>query len=187
MMDLHEALKVVRGARGDGDVVIATMAAARAWYELGTHPLDFIFVPSSMGHATSFGLGIALAQPKRRVIVCNGDGSMLMNLGSLVTIAAQAPKNLVIIVFDNGVYEVTGAQPVPGRADFQGIARAAGFTSVHHFQTIQDWTQGSKNVLSSAGPTFVLLDIQAVPGRAGPKSPGPAAQRALALKRALAS
>jgi sulfopyruvate decarboxylase subunit beta len=187
MIDLHEALKAVRANRRDEDVVIATMAAARAWYELGTHPLDFIFVPSSMGHATSFGLGIALAQPKRRVIVCNGDGSMLMNLGSLVTIAAQAPNNLVVIVFDNGVYEVTGAQPVPGRVDFQAVARAAGFTSVHHFQTIEDWTRGADRVLSGAGPTFVLLDIQAVPGRAGPKSPGPAAQRALALKRALAS
>ena len=56
-----------------------------------------------------------MAQPERRVIVCNGDGSMLMNLGSLVTIAAQAPRNLVVIVLDNGVYEVTGAQPVPGQ------------------------------------------------------------------------
>ena len=163
------------------------MAAARAWHELGTHPLDFIFVPSSMGHATSFGLGIALAQPKRRVIVCNGDGSMLMNLGSLVTIAAQRPANLVVIVFDNGVYEVTGAQPVPGRVDFQAIARGAGFTSVHHFQSVEDWTNNVERVLSGAGPTFVLLDILAVPGRAGPRSPGPAAQRALALKRALAS
>lgn len=185
MIDLREALEVLRNSRRDTDVVIATMAAARAWYELGTHPLDFIFVPSSMGHATSFGLGIALAQPKRRVIVCNGDGSMLMNLGSLVTIAAQAPQNLVVLVFDNSVYEVTGAQPVPGRVDFQSLAHAAGFSSVHHFQTLEDWTRGAGRVLSDAGPSFVLLDIQAVPGRAGPKSPGPAAQRALALKRAL--
>ena len=187
MIDLQEALRAIRAVRRDEDVVVTTMAAARAWYEMGTHPLDLVFVPSCMGHATSFGLGIALAQPKRRVIVCNGDGSMLMNLGSLVTIAAQAPKNLVVIVLDNGVYEVTGAQPVPGRVDFAAIARGAGFTAVHHFRTAEDWTRGLSDVLYSAGPTFVLLDIQAVPGRAGPKSPGPAAQRALALKRALAS
>lgn len=186
MIELHDALAALRRVRRDDDVVIATMAAARAWMELGKqHPLDFIFVPSSMGHATSFGLGIALAQPERRVIVCNGDGSMLMNLGSLVTIAAQAPRNLVVIVLDNGVYEVTGAQPVPGRADFAALARASGFESVFHFSTLEKWTRNLEPVLGAKGPVFILLEITAVPGRAGPKSPGNAAERAKALMRAL--
>src|SRR5207247_2605082 len=111
-MDLEAALAEVRRARGAGDVVITTMAASKIWMEQSRepHPLDFVFVPSCMGHATSIGLGIALAQPKRRVIVCNGDGSMLMNLGSLVTITAADATNLVVIVLDNGVYEVTGAE-----------------------------------------------------------------------------
>jgi sulfopyruvate decarboxylase subunit beta len=186
VIDLHAALSALRKVRQDDDVVIATMSAARAWMELGTHPLDFIFVPSSMGHATSFGLGIALAQPERRVIVCNGDGSMLMNLGSLVTIASQGPRNLVVIVLDNGVYEVTGAQPVPGRADFAALARASGFESVFHFSTLEKWTRNLEPVLGAKGPVFVLLEIEAVTGRAGPKSPGPAGARAQALKRALA-
>ena len=185
MIDLHDALRVVRGARGTGDVVITTMAGAKVWMELGTHPLDFVFVPSSMSHATSFGLGIALAQPERRVIVCNGDGSMLMNLGSLVTIASQAPPNLVVILLDNGVYEVTGAQPVPARVDFLTIARGSGFSSLHRFSSLDEWTQNAERVLGAKGPTFVVLDIVAVPGRPGPKSPGNAAERARALKRAL--
>jgi sulfopyruvate decarboxylase subunit beta len=187
MIDLHEALKALRGVRGDRDVVITTMAAAKAWMELGSHPLDMVFVPSSMGQATSFGLGIALAQPDRRVVVCNGDGSMLMNLGSLVTIAAQAPPNLVVLILDNGVYEVTGAQPVPARVDFATIARGSGFSSLHHFSSEQEWRANVERVLNSRGPTLVLLDIVAVPGRAGPKSPGNAAERARALMRALAS
>lgn len=186
MIGLHEALATVRGIRRDDDVVITTMAAARAWMELGTHPLDLVFVPSSMGQATSFGLGIALAQPHRRVIVFNGDGSMLMNLGSLVTVASQAPPNLAIILLDNGVYEVTGAQPVPARVDFVAIARASGFSTTHHYSELDAWSRDAEHVIAQPGPTFVLLDIQPVVGRAGPKSPGPAALRARAFKAALA-
>jgi sulfopyruvate decarboxylase subunit beta len=195
-IDLAAALSAVRHVRRSDDVVITTMAAAKIWMEMGTHPLDFVFVPSCMGHATSIGLGIALAQPKRRVIVCNGDGSMLMNLGSLVTITAAAPSNLVVIVLDNGVYEVTGAEPTPGSAegrrsgrgvDFMAIARVSGFESVHHFSRAEEWAISAERVLASKGPVFVLLEIQAVPGRAGPKSPGPAAVRAQAFMRALGS
>ncbi len=185
MIELADALAPIRAIRRDDDVVITTMAAARAWMEMGTHALDLVFVPSCMGHATSFGLGIALAQPDRRVIVCNGDGSMLMNLGSLVTIAAAAPKNLCVIVLDNGVYEVTGAQPVPGRADFAGLARASGFASVHHFESAHDWSANVARVLDVEGPTLVWLDVVPVPGRPGPKSPGPAAARAERLRAAL--
>jgi sulfopyruvate decarboxylase subunit beta len=189
MIELHDALSALRRVRRDDDVVIATMSAAKAWMELGKHPLDMIFVPSSMGHASSFGLGIALAQPERRVIVCNGDGSMLMNLGSLVTIATQGPGNLVVIVLNNGVYEVTGAQPTPdeGGADFAAIARGCGFESVFHFSTLEKWTRNLEPVLGARGPVFVLLEITPVVGRAGPKSPGNAAERARALMRALGS
>ena len=81
-----DALIALQDARGERDVVITTMSPARDWMTLPQRSLDIVFVPSAMGHATSLGLGIALAQPDRRVVVCNGDGSMLMNLGSLVTI-----------------------------------------------------------------------------------------------------
>ena len=113
-MDLRGALAVLREQRASGDVVITSMGSAREWMAMGPlDPLDFVFVPSSMGQAPSLALGMALAQPARRVFACNGDGSMLMNLGALATIGAEAPRNLVLVVFDNGVYEVTGAQPVP--------------------------------------------------------------------------
>jgi sulfopyruvate decarboxylase subunit beta len=196
VIELQDALVAVRRVRREDDVVITTMAAAKVWMQLWDgrpHPLDFIFVPSCMGHATSFGLGIALAQPERRVIVCNGDGSMLMNLGSLVTITAAAPPNLVVIVLDNGVYEVTGAEPTAGSAagrksgravDFMAIARGSGFETLHHFTDASEWASNVERVLSAKGPVFVLLDIQAVPGRPGPRSPGPAAERAQAFMRA---
>src|SRR5262244_1218401 len=124
-MSGRDALAVVHATRGPRDVVVTTMATSRDWMTMPQGPLDVVFVPSAMGHATSLGLGLALAQPDRRVIVCNGDGSMLMNLGSLVSIAGARATNLVVIVFDNGVYEVTGAQPVPASnaVDFAAIAR----------------------------------------------------------------
>jgi thiamine pyrophosphate-dependent acetolactate synthase large subunit-like protein len=195
-LPLRDALVALRNQRGAGDVVITTMGASREWMALGpTDPLDFVLVPSAMGLAPSFGLGLALARPDRRIIVVNGDGSMLMNLGSLVTITAERPANLTVIVCDNGVYEVTGAQPSPGSAegriggdsvDFAGLARAVGFESVFRFQSLGEWQRDLARVLDAAGPTFVLLDVTAVPGIGGPKSPGPAGERARRFMAALA-
>jgi phosphonopyruvate decarboxylase len=122
---MHEAVAVLRDARGPRDIVVPSMGSAREWMALGPlHDLDFVYVPSAMGHATSVGLGLALAQPDRRVIVLSGDGSLLMNLGTLVTISAQSPKNLVLVVFVNGVYEVTGAQATPGSGTVDYVAMA---------------------------------------------------------------
>ena len=193
-MSLVGALQTLHAMRRDSDIVVSAMGAAREWMTLGTHPLDWIFVPSSMGQATSLGLGLALACPDRRVIVLNGDGGMLMNLGSLVTITACAPTNLVTLLFDNGVYEVTGAQPTPAAAagrsggepiDFGGLARASGFSSVFRFSRIEDWAGNINDVLTAAGPIFAVLDVAPVPGAAGPRSPGPAPERARRFMAAL--
>ena len=196
-MRLRDAVAIVRDTRGEDDVVVTTMGAAREWLALGpSHPLDVVFVPSAMGHATSLGLGIALARPDHRVIVLNGDGSMLMNLGSLVTITAEQPANLVLVVCDNGAYEVTGAQPTPGTAagrarkdslDWVALARAAGFTSVFHFSALDAWREGMPGALAAEGPVFVHLATEADPAAGGPRSPGPAADRARALRGALTS
>ncbi|HEY5062747.1 MAG TPA: thiamine pyrophosphate-dependent enzyme, partial [Gemmatimonadaceae bacterium] len=148
---------------------------------------DIVFVPSAMGHAMSLGLGLALAQPSRRVIVCNGDGSMLMNLGSLVSITGSDAHNLVVIVFDNGVYEVTGSQPTPASkdVDFAVMARGAGFSSVYEFSDLASWQTDIDRLLVRPGPTFVWLRVAAVVGIPGPRSPGPAARRAQQLIDAL--
>lgn len=193
-MPLKEALTAVRAARREDDVVISTMGIAREWMTLGDHPLDWVFVPSSMGQATSLGLGLALAQPHRRILVLNGDGSQLMNLGSLVTITAQQPGNLVILLFDNGVYEITGAQPTPAaaagrkagdRVDFVALARACGFGSTFHFTRLEDWRTGMTAALAAPGPSFVVLEVAAVPGGKGPRSPGPTVERARRFMAAL--
>jgi phosphonopyruvate decarboxylase len=194
-MPLIETLQVLRAVRGDA-VVVTMMSVAREWTSLGSHPLDFVYVPSSMGQASSIGLGIALARPDKRVIACNGDGSMLMNLGSLVTITAQAPQNLTLLIFDNGVYEVTGAQATPGSAaarsdgrdvDFAAIARACGFTSVFEFDNLGRWQAEAARVINLAGPTCVVLKVAPQSDGAAPKPPGPGPERAIKFAESLAA
>lgn len=188
MIPMVDALSAIRRIRGDSDVVVTTMSAAKVWMDFGQlHPLDFVFVPSCMGHATSQALGIALAQPERRVIVCNGDGSMLMSLGSLVTIAAEAPPNLTVVIMDNGVYEVTGGQAVPHRPDFAALAKASGINNVFRFDTTSDWSAEAERLLDVNGTTVIVLEIEPKPDRPAPRSPGPAASRAAALRSALAA
>jgi phosphonopyruvate decarboxylase len=186
-MPPKDALVAVHACRDESDVVITTMATARDWMTMPQQPLDIVFVPSAMSHSTSLGLGIALAQPERRVIVCNGDGSMLMNLGSLVSIAGSGATNVVVLLFDNGVYEVTGAQPTPASngVDFAAIARGAGFKSVFEFTALNAWQRQVAAVLSAPGPVFAWLRVEPVVGIPGPKSPGPASKRASLLMNAL--
>lgn len=191
-MLLVDSLQVLKDLRTDRQVMLTTMGSAREWMKLGAHPLDFIYAPSAMGEAPVLGLGIALAQPEKQVIVCNGDGCMLMNLGCLVTITAEAPPNYVLIVFNNGVYEVTGAQPTAAavtgprnRVDFAAAAKSCGFRSVYEFSQIDDWRKAACDVLAATGPTFVVLNVEPVPGGAVPKSPAPPPERARAFAAAL--
>ena len=181
-MPMREAVAILRDARGPNDIVVPSMGSAREWMALGPmHDLDFVLVPSAMGHATSVGLGLALAQPDRRVMVLSGDGSLLMNLGTLVTISAQRPSNLVIVVFVNGVYDVTGAQLTPRPhshpVDYVALAKASGITPVFRWSSLDAWRSGVATALGADGPTLVVLDVAPVPGAVGPRSPGPTGPR----------
>ena len=187
-MPLVETLSVLHECRRDDEVVLTVMGMAREWMALGElHRLDWVYVPSSMGQAPSLGLGMALARPQNNVIVCNGDGCMLMNLGSLVTITQQAPQNFTLILFDNGVYEITGAQPTPAgeRVDYCALARAAGFRHVHAFDRLEDWQANARELLDEMGPTLIYLEVAPVPEAVGPRSPSKASDRARAFAEAL--
>jgi sulfopyruvate decarboxylase subunit beta len=195
VMPLPDVVALIHGMRRDEDVVISSMGSAREWMALGPlHERDLVFVPSAMGHATSVGLGLALAQPERRIIVLSGDGSLMMNLGSLITIGAQAPLNLVVVVFVNGVYEVTGAQPTPAaadpavegsRVDIPAIVKGCGIRSVYHWSHFDDARAGMYDALNASGPTVIVLDVLPVAGARGPRSPGPTDERARRFREAL--
>src|SRR5215468_3675098 len=106
-----------------------------------------------MGAAPALALGLALAQRERGVIVLNGDGCMLMNLGSLVTLANH-PANVYLLILDNSLYEVTGGQATAGagHTDFAALARASGISRVYVFDTRDEWTAGATEALTGPGP-----------------------------------
>lgn len=186
-MELREALQVLAANRGD-NVVVTTMAAIGEWFRLADTPLDFAYMPSSMGQGPGLGLGIALAQNRHGVIVVNGDGSMLMNLGSLVTLAGY-PANVYLVIMDNRMYEITGGQPTvgAGKVDFAEVARGAGITRVYQFEELDAWRQGAAQALSGPGPVVVWLRIAGRFGQQTPRPPRPMAEQLERLKKALST
>jgi sulfopyruvate decarboxylase subunit beta len=169
MLTKDELLEPLARARTD-EVVVTCMGITRPWGRISNHDLDFASADSAMGHTADLALGIALAQPERRVICLNGDGSMLMTLGTLVTIVDADARNLVLFVLENGTYEITGNQPVPGASgvDFPGLARAAGFPRVYDLAFPRDFEAVLPNILHSEGPVFVGVQMER--GSEGPIS-----------------
>jgi len=178
VIDQDELVAVLQKIRGD-TIVIPTMSVARPWNDSSDHPTRDVPVSGAMGKASSFALGVALAQPDTKVIVLDGDGSLSMNLGSLATIAGKAPKNLFHFVLHNGVYAVTGGQPIPSadRVAFSEMAEGAGYAATYEFDDLEDFTIQIEEVLKQEGPVFVTIksvpDIQNEPigRRARPANP----------------
>jgi thiamine pyrophosphate-dependent acetolactate synthase large subunit-like protein len=185
VMTQQQALEIVAAHRGDR-IVLTTMSSVAIWPRFSDSPLDFHYIPSAMGAGPALGLGLALAQPRRGVIVLNGDGCMLMNLGSLVTLAQQ-PANLYLLILDNALYEVTGGQPTAGagHTDYAGLARAAGVQRVYAFDKVEDWRTGAGEVLSGAGPVVVWLKVEGRFGQKTPKPPRPMVEQIARLQQAL--
>ena len=125
-------------ARARGDMLtLVTMQAVDPWNALGQADSRNFNVVGCMGNAGSIGLGLALARPHDRVLVLDGDGSLLMQLGTLASVGGRQPANLYHAVFENGIYETSGGQSVPGRgrADLVQLALAAGYRHARRFST----------------------------------------------------
>jgi thiamine pyrophosphate-dependent acetolactate synthase large subunit-like protein len=180
-----EALEVLAAHRGDR-IVITTMGSVGIWPQLSDTPLDFAYMPSAMGHGPDLALGLALAQPERGVIVLNGDGCTLMNLGSLVTLASY-PASLFLLIVDNGIYEVTGGQPRAGagHTDFAGLARAAGIKRIYQFDMLESWRAGAVEALTGTGPVVIWLKVEGKLGQKTPKAPRPMSEQITRLQSAL--
>ena len=185
MMDARAALEVLAAHRGE-HVVVTTMSAVGIWPQLSDTALDFAYIPSSMSQGPVLGLGLALAQSQRGVVVVNGDGCQLMSLGSLVTMANH-PANLYLLILDNQLYEVTGGQPTAGtgHVDFAAMARAAGIRRVYAFDAIEAWRLQAAVVLSGPGPVVAWLRVEGKHGQTTPKPPRPMAEQILRLQQVL--
>ena len=165
MMKRDDCFHVLKRHLTD-EIVVATYTSAHDWIAIAPRDLNY-FSTGAMGLASSHALGLALGCPGRRVIVLDGDGSLCMNLGTLVTIAAAAPRNLLHCVSHNGTYEANGAHPLPSRKiDFAGLARAAGYRHACTISELSDFAGQIEGLLKMAGPVFVELML--APGAAYP-------------------
>jgi phosphonopyruvate decarboxylase len=159
MMKREECFKALARHITD-EVVIATYSSAVEWNAINPRVLNY-FSMGAMGLASSHGLGLALANPNKRIVILDGDGSLLMNLGSLVTIGAQAPRNLVHFVSNNGCYEANGSHPIPNRqVDFAGLARSAVYRCAYDFSELKSFEQQIGHVLAEDGPVFATLHVE---------------------------
>jgi phosphonopyruvate decarboxylase len=156
-MKPEDVLQVVAAARGDA-ICVPTMTTSPAWRTIAPDDLSVGCV-GFMGGASSLGLGLALARPDRRVIVLDGDGSLLMQLGSLATNAGAAPRNFVHLLFKNGVYHTSGAQGIPGglSVDFVMMAKGAGYRQVLSIDSLDEFKRRLPELLRAEGPVFVEL------------------------------
>ena len=157
MMKPEDVLRAIAERRGDA-VVVPTMTTVPAWRQIAPDDLSVACV-GFMGGASSLGLGIALARPELRVIVLDGDGSLLMQLGSLATVAGAAPRNFTHLLFKNGVYHTSGSQAVPGGAgiDFAAMAKAAGYRNAYTIDDLEDLRIRLPALLAEDGPVLVEL------------------------------
>ena len=114
-----------------------------------------------MGQTTSTGLGLALGLPNEKVCLFDSEGALLMNLGSLATVAGTKPKNFVHFLMDNECYATTGGQPVPNSQDinYSGMAKEAGYASAHHFDNLEDFANSIESIMKETGPVFVSMKM----------------------------
>jgi sulfopyruvate decarboxylase subunit beta len=152
----------------ENDIVVTIMGAVAAeLYSLG-HRQNFFYLQHAMGLASSMGLGLALSKPDKRVIILDGDGSLLMNLGTLSTLAWCAPKNLIHVVFDNQSLLSVGGFPTAtsARSDLAGIAQKSGYLDATTVRSVEDFTRAWRAARERLALSMIVAKVEPV----GPKS-----------------
>ena len=163
MMNRTKCLEALARRLTDDEIVVATYSTASEWVEMTDRALNY-YSFGAMGLASSHGLGLALGRPERRVLVLDGDGSLHMNLGTLVTLGAAQPKNLVHFVWCNGSYEANGGHPLPNQqVDFCAMAKAGGIRNVRRIEKLEDFEAQLPAILTEEGPVFVEMVIEQGP------------------------
>ena len=159
MMHTADLLKVFAAHRGDA--IVISGRGGKHWIEISDTVMDIPLGDPAMGGHAGFGLGLALAQPNKRVVLFDSEGDILMSLGQLPTIAEQAPANFYHFILDNEVYATTGGQPVPGSklVDYAGFAKAAGYPTAVNIAELDDFKRQLPGLLATQGPVFASLKV----------------------------
>lgn len=148
--------------RHRGDAIVIPGRGGRFWVNISTQPgLDLPLGDPAMGGHAAFALGLALAQPKRRVVVFDSEGDLQMSMGVLAMIAEHRPRNLYHFLLDNECYATTGGQPVPNakKIDYDAMARAAGYTRTFAFDNLESFDVSIESILREPGPVFVAMKV----------------------------
>ena len=165
-MSREEAIQTVAAALSEKDCIVSTTGMiSRELFEYRAamnqgHERDFLTV-GSMGHASQIALGIALAQPERRVWCFDGDGAAIMHMGSMAIVANKAPKNYVHVVFNNGAHDSVGGQPTVGlKIDLLGVAKAVGYNNTCSVDTMEALAEALKAVVAMEGPSLLEIKVK---------------------------
>ena len=164
MMRRADALAAIY-SQLDDVVVVTIMGAVAAELQAIGHRPNFFYLQHAMGLASSMGLGIALARPEKRVVVLDGDGSVLMNLGTLATLARYRPRNLVHVIFDNGSLLSTGgfdSHTTSGVTDLAAIARGAGVQHVVAVDSVMDFGEAAIEAFARNDLSVIVAKVAAV-------------------------
>ena len=142
-------------------IVIPTGTAGRHWRDFTQNEDRDMNLGGAMGHTASASLGLALGLPNEKVCLFDSEGSLLMNLGILATIAGKKPKNFVHFLMDNECYATTGGQPVPNSADinYAGMAKEAGYATTYHFDNLEEFADNIESIMKATGPVFVSMKM----------------------------
>ena len=155
-----EAISIVVEKIGNQHIISANGFISRDLFEVCDKNSNFYMI-GSMGLASSIGLGVALKNPRKSVYIFDGDGNILMNLGSLTTIASQKPKNLIHVVFDNSVHESTGGQPTNSNfVNIEKIAKVCNYNHTFTVRTKNNFLKILHKIKKLKGPIMIVVKIQ---------------------------
>ena len=165
-MSRENAIQTVAAALGDKDCIVSTTGMiSRELFEYRTsmnqgHERDFLTV-GSMGHASQIALGIALAQPERRVWCFDGDGATIMHMGSLAIVANKKPANYIHVVFNNGAHDSVGGQPTVGlKIDLPSVAKAVGYADAYSLTTKEELENQLPQISKTSGPVLIEIKVK---------------------------
>ena len=168
-MIMREAIIKLISLVRDEYVVCANGFISRDTFNAKDRPRNF-YMLGSMGQASSIGLGLAMADPGKKVVVFDGDGNLLMNLGVLTMISKIRPKNLVHVVLDNECYDSTGGQPtISSDIDLARVAEGCGIRNIVRRESGEDIAAAFRDCLKKDGPSFILLKVERDPSEKVPR------------------
>ena len=161
MLDPVDVFKAFQEHRGDA-IVSATGTAGRHWMDISTNEKRDISLGGAMGQTTSAAFGLALGLPDEKVVLFDAEGSLLMNLGAIASIAGKKPANFYHFLLDNECYATTGGQPVPNSQDidYAMMAKGAGYAAAYNFDDLEEFSTSVGEIMQQEGPVFIAIKVE---------------------------